>query len=307
MSGRVAVVTDSTAYLDAEVRTRRGIDAVPLQVLVGGRVCAEGADISADEVAAALQRRAPVSTSQPSPQRFADAYSAAAAAGASGVVSIHLSSQMSGTVDAAWLAAREAELAVHVVDSGSIAMGLGFAVLAAADAAAAGASVTEVARVAESRADTTSTLFYVDTIEHLRRGGRLGAAATLVGTALMVKPLLHLEGGRVALLEKVRTASRALIRLQELAAERAGQERVEVAVQHLQNAERAEALADRLRARIPRLDGLTVSEVGPVIGAHVGSGMLAVVVARAGSSGHHPGVSGSPLGSGTDPSAGTVG
>jgi DegV family protein with EDD domain len=158
-------------------------------------------------------------------------------------------------------------------------MGLGFAVLAAAEAASGGAPVDEVVAVAESAAGRTRTFFYVDTLEHLRRGGRIGAAAALVGTALSVKPLLHIDDGSIAPLEKVRTASRAIARLEEIAVEAAGTAPVRIAVHHLASAERADALADRLKARLDP-DLLVVAEVGDVVGAHVGPGMLAVVVHR---------------------------
>lgn len=274
----LAIVTDSTAYLPAEVVDRYGITVVPLQVVIGSRVLDEGSEVTADDVAGALRRWEPVTTSRPSPQRFADAYEAAVKGGADAVISLHLSSRMSGTVDAARLAADEVGVPVQVVDTESIGMGLGFAVLAAAEAARSGGDAEAVVAAARRRSTRTRALFYVDTLEHLRRGGRIGAAATLLGSALMIKPLLHLVNGTIAPLEKVRTASRALTRLEDIAAEEAGTDEVDVAVHHLGNPVRAAALADRLRARLPRLHDLHVSEVGAVIGAHVGPGMLAVVV-----------------------------
>jgi DegV family protein with EDD domain len=161
-------------------------------------------------------------------------------------------------------------------------MGLGFAVLAAARLAAEGGSVDDVAQVARERAESSAAVFYVDTLEHLRRGGRIGPAAALLGSAFAVKPLLHLVDGHIEPLEKVRTSAKAIARLEELAVERAariGGGRVDVAVHHLANADRADALAERLRSRMPQLGDLYVSEVGAVVGAHVGPGMLAVVVA----------------------------
>ena len=123
-------------------------------------------------------------------------------------------------------------------------------------------------------------LFYVDTLEHLRRGGRIGAAAALVGTALAVKPLLHVVNGTIAPLEKVRTASKALARLEDLAVQRAGHGEVDVAVQHLAAGQRAVELGARLRERLPHVASLHVSEVGAVVGAHVGPGFLGVIVSR---------------------------
>jgi DegV family protein with EDD domain len=282
VTGPVAVVTDSTAYLDPSACGERGITVVPLQVVISGRPYAEGVEVGPDDVADALRRWAPVTTSRPNPSALLDAYEAAARAGAAGVVSLHLSADVSGTVEAAQLAAREASVPVEVVDSRSMGMGLGFAVLTASDAAAQGAPLEEVAAAARARAERTTALFYVDTLEYLRRGGRIGAAQAFLGTALAVKPLLHLAQGRIEPLEKVRTASRALARLQELALEAAAAAgegaAVDVAVHHLASPERAESLAAALRHHLGGRGDVLVAQVGAVIGAHVGPGMIAVVV-----------------------------
>ena len=278
---RVAVVTDSTAYLPDGVAEREGIGVVPLHVVLGRRTGVEGQDVSPADVAAALsERRVEVSTSRPTPAELARAYRAT---GATSVVSVHLSQHLSGTHDAAVLAAREVAgdgIDVRVVDSASIAMGSGFAVLAASARAAAGGSAEEVEQAARAAAAGTTCLFYVDTLEHLRRGGRIGAASALLGTALAVKPLLHVVDGRIAPREKVRTSARALSRLVELALLAAGDGPVDVAVQHLAAPERAASLAASLRERLPALGMLHVSEVGAVVGAHVGPGALAVVVCQ---------------------------
>ncbi|MEU3045114.1 DegV family protein [Streptomyces sp. NPDC006984] len=278
MSRHVAIVTDSTAYLPAPAMERHGITAVPLTVVLGDQALEEGTEISARSLAAALQDRRPVTTSRPSPETFARTYRSLAAAGATGIVSLHLSSEFSGTHDAAVLAAREATVPVRVVDTGMVAMALGFCALAAAEAADAGGSPDEAAAAAEKRAGGTSAFFYVDTLDYLWRGGRIGAAQALLGSALAVKPLLQLEDGRIGPLERVRTASKAIARLEEIAVERAGSADVDVAVHHLAAPQRAEDLAERLRERVPRLVDLHVSEVGAVIGAHTGPGLLGVVV-----------------------------
>ncbi|MGH3343795.1 MAG: DegV family protein [Carbonactinosporaceae bacterium] len=276
--GSVAIVTDSTAYLPAVAVERYAITVVPLQVVIGSASLEEGGEASTQTVADAVRHWVPVSTSRPTPQAFLETYRAVADAGASGIVSIHLSAEMSGTFESAALAAADAPVPVRVVDSRSMGMGLGFAVLSAVGAARRTMQLHEVVAVAEKRAAQTSALFYVDTLEHLRRGGRIGAAQALFGSALAVKPLLHLVDGRIAPLEKVRTASRALARLGEIAVERAGGAEVDVAVHHLANGERARAMGEGLRARLPGLCDLYVSEVGAVVGAHTGPGMLAVVV-----------------------------
>ncbi|XIE78479.1 DegV family protein [Streptomyces sp. SBR177] len=278
MSRHVAIVTDSTAYLPAQAMERHAITAVPLTVVIGDRALEEGTEISARSLAEALQKRRQVTTSRPAPEVFAATYRAAAEAGAHGVVSLHLSGEISGTYDAAVLAAKDAPVPVRVVDTRMVGMALGFCALAAAEVAEAGGSLDEAAAAAEKRASGTSAFFYVDTLDYLRRGGRIGTAQALLGSALAVKPLLELEDGRIELREKVRTASKAIARLEEIAVERAGTGTVDVAVHHLSAPERAAALAERLRERLPSVADFQVTEVGAVIGAHTGPGLLAVVV-----------------------------
>ncbi|MER5770079.1 DegV family protein [Streptomyces sp. NPDC001985] len=278
MSRHVAIVTDSTAYLPPPAMERHGIVAVPLTVVLGDEALEEGTEISARSLAQALQKRRPVTTSRPSPETFAETYRARARAGATAIVSLHLSAEISGTYDAAVLAAREAPVPVRVVDTGMVAMALGFCALAAAETVESGGTLDEAVAAAEKRAAGTSAYFYVDTLDYLRRGGRIGAAQALLGSALAVKPLLQLEGGRIELLEKVRTAARAIARLEEIAVERAGMSGVDIAVHHLAAPERASALADRLRERVPGVVELHVSEVGAVIGAHTGPGLLGTVI-----------------------------
>jgi DegV family protein with EDD domain len=278
MRHNVAVVTDSTAYLDVHLAAERGINVVPLQVVIDGQPYLEGRELGPRDIARALRRHAQVSTSQPAPRAFLDAYESAAASGATAIVSVHLSGQLSGTTDVARLAAREAPVPVEVVDSHTLGMGLGYAALAAAEAADRGLAADEVAAAARARAVGSTTLFYVDTLEYLRRGGRIGSAQALIGTALAVKPLLTLNGGAIQLLEKVRTSARAVARLEDHAVNLGRDVPADVAVHHLANAEQAHLLAERLRLRLPNVGELAVTEVGAVIGAHVGPGLLGVVI-----------------------------
>jgi DegV family protein with EDD domain len=188
---------------------------------------------------------------------------------------------MSGTFESAQLAALEVDVPVHVVDSGQVGIATGFAALTAADVLEAGGTGEEAAQAALARGHAASSLFYVDTLEHLRRGGRIGAAAAIFGSALSVKPLLEIKDGRVVPRERVRTASRALARLADLAVEAAGDQQVDVCVSHLASPQRAEELAATLTDRLATgLDGREVmcGELGAVLGAHVGPGMVAVCV-----------------------------
>jgi DegV family protein with EDD domain len=273
----IAVVTDSTACLTDALREQSGIAVVPIHVVVDGRTFLDGVDITSGEVAAALSGFKAVSTAKPTPQQFLDTYTHAADEGADAIVSVHLSSALSGTYDAARLAARDAPVPVEVVDSRTIAMGLGFAALDAARAAAAGADLAAVKAAAERTAADSQVLFYVDTLEFLRRGGRIGKASAWVGSALRVKPLLHVADGEVAPLEKARTANRALGRLADLAVAAADARPVNVAVQHLDAPQRAEEMASRLRDALHT--DVIVCEVGAVMGVHVGPGLVAVAVA----------------------------
>lgn len=281
--GHVAVVTDSTASLPAEVAKEHDLTVVPLQLVIGSDSYDDGLDPAASpaRVAEALRDFLPVSTSRPSPQLMVETYDALASDGATEIVSVHLSADMSATYESALLAARRASVPVLPVDTRQVGAGTGYAAVAAARAIAAGADAEAAARAARRRAESTVSLFYVATLEYLRRGGRVGAAAALVGSALAVKPILAIEDGRVVTREKVRTSGRAIARLQELAARAAGVRDVEVTVCHLDNASQAAGLAERLTERLgERLVGgdVRIDEVGAVIGAHVGPGLLGVVV-----------------------------
>lgn len=279
----IAIVTDSTSYLPPDLAAEHGIRIVPLHVTVGGTEYREGIDISAAEVASALRAYTPVSTSRPAPQAFLDAYESAAAGGATSVVSIQISADMSSTIGSARLAAAEASIPVTVVDSRVMGMAMAYAAASAAESAAAGASTADVAEVARRRCAASTVAFYVDTLEYLRRGGRIGGASALLGSALAIKPILGLRDGSIVPLERVRTSSKAIARLTELAVDAATQlptaaTGVDLAVHHLDSADRAGTLARVLTDRLGLGRALRVVELGAVVGAHVGPGTLAVVV-----------------------------
>jgi fatty acid-binding protein DegV len=247
MSSQVAVVTDSTAYLSPGVGAKYGVGEVPLHVVLGSRTGAETIEISPADVARALsERRVSVSTSRPTPGEFVKAYQQA---GSERVVSVHLSASLSGTFEArSWPRRRWPTTASRCASSTASAWP--WARLRRHRGQPDRARRRQRRRGRGPRqggALGTEMLFYVDTLEHLRRGGRIGAAAALFGTALAVKPLLHVVNGQIAPLEKVRTASKALARLEELTVERAGDGPVDLAVHHLASEEKATALAERLR------------------------------------------------------------
>jgi DegV family protein with EDD domain len=284
--GPVAVVTDSTASLTPEVAAALGIAVVPLRVVVGTTSYDEGVPggMTPQALAEALSAKTPVSTSRPNPEEMLETYERLAREGAEHVVAVHLSGELSGTCESAQLAARRSSVPVTVVDSRQVGMGTGFCVLAAARVVADGGDAEAAATAARAVSAGTTSLFYVDTLEYLRRGGRVGALGALVGSALAVKPILTVADGRVTPLERVRTSAKALSRLEELAVERAEawDAGVDVAVSHLASPDRARELAERLGDRLAGVLGgreVRVGEISAVLGVHVGPGMVAAVVA----------------------------
>jgi len=278
---RTAIVTDSTASLPAELAAQHDIAVVPLQVVIGAASYDEGTEATPAMVAAALRDYTPVSTSRPNPAAMAAFHQRLVDEGAEAIVAVHLSGEMSGTFDSASVAAREATVPVHLVDTRQVGPATGYAALAAADVLESGGSAEEAAEAALERAAAATSLFYVDTLEYLRRGGRVGAAAALFGGALAVKPLLRIADGSIESFEKVRTASRALTRLADLVVEAAGDQPVEVTVAHLASPERAEHLAAALGERVELAAPVRTAELGAVLGAHVGPGMVAACVVPA--------------------------
>lgn len=275
----IAVVTDSTAHLPEGFADRHAIRVVPLHVLIDDVTALDGVDIGPAAVADALGNRRVVTTSRPTPAEFTETFHAALDEGADGIVAVHMSSDLSGTWESAVLAAGTvAPGLVRVVDSRTTAMGLGFAALHAARTAADGAALDEVQRAAVVAAGQSTTLFAVETLEHLHRGGRIGSAAAFVGSALAMKPILGVADGRIQPVDKVRTMGRSLTRLVELGSQAARTRSTELAVHHLASPKRAMDLASRLEARLPDSQECVVSELGAVIGAHTGPGVLGVVV-----------------------------
>ncbi|WP_263120457.1 DegV family protein [Cellulomonas fimi] len=276
---RVAVVTDSTAALGPDQAAEWGITVVPLDVAAGDRRFRDGVDLDAAQLLELVSGGARISTSQPAPAAFAEVYQHLADQGVREVVSVHLSGRLSGTVRAAGLAAQLAPLPVHVVDSLSAGLGLGFAARVASRFDGDGAAVAaEAERVGRS----TSAWFVVDSLDHLRRGGRISAAAAALGTVLGLRPVLALREGRIDVVERVRTRSAARDRLVQLARDEAARRSgpVRIAVHHLGRAETAEAMAEQLH----EVDGaveIRVAEVGAVLGGHLGAGALAVIVVDA--------------------------
>ncbi|MDQ0376870.1 DegV family protein [Amycolatopsis thermophila] len=277
MSNHVAVVTDSTASLPEQLRKQWGVAVIQLQLQVGDHVDEENRFDRGDLVAA-LSAGERVTTNPPDPGAFFWTYQDAVSAGATAIVSLHISQRMSATLQAAQEAARQVQVPVYTVDSGTTGMSLGFAVLSAARAAAAGGSPERVIEAAQRRFATSSELIYVDTLEYLRRGGRIGGAAALLGTALSIKPLLTVRDGEVAPLARAAGSRRALAKLVDLAAQRAGRLPTDLAISCFRPTDRELSLVQQLRERVANVRELSIVEASTVIGAHVGPGALSITV-----------------------------
>lgn len=273
----VAIVTDSTACLHPDDAEREGIAVVPLKVVIGDETFIEGCGLTGDEIAEALKHKKDVSTSRPTPEEFLEVYESLAADGAEEIVSIHLSSKVSGTLDAATVASKRSPVPVTVVDSTQIGLALGFSASRAARARDAGGLASSMAAAARSAGEASTTLLYVDTLEYLRRGGRVGALGAFVGSALAVKPLLTIRDGTVVPLERVRTSAKAMARLEALtvAACAEAENGFDLGVQHMGAQEAADAFAGKLAAALGR-ERVPVDEISAVLGAHTGPGTVSV-------------------------------
>ncbi|NLE80509.1 MAG: DegV family protein [Rhodococcus sp.] len=268
----VVIVTDSSACIPADLVEEYGIVVVPLHVLVGEHDYRDGIDdIDLDG--------GQVTTSGASPAAMRDAFGEALArSGGDGVLAVHLSREISATWDAARAAADDCLGDVRVVDSRSAGMGLGFPVLEAARAAREGAGLDAVYERAVDAATRVRAYIVVERLDQLRRGGRIGAAAALLGTALSMKPVLHIRDGKLALKEKTRTSTKARARLVDLVVARAGTGPVSLAVHHLDAAGVAEDIARQLAERLSQVDEIFVTDFSAVLGAHVGPGAVGVVL-----------------------------
>lgn len=282
MADGVYVVTDSTADLAPETAERLGIAVVPLVVRIGGESYRDGVDITPAAFYERMrQAGVPATTSQPSPHEFVAVYEriiASAGETRPTILSLHLSARFSGTLQAAAVAkqlvADRAE--VIVVDTKLTAYPMGYIVRRVAEAARGGAAADECIALVDRLRANTHVFFLVDTLEYLHKGGRIGRAAALVGSLLQVKPLLTLEEGEIGVADKVRGKKKALDRLFALLAERVGDRPVRAAVLYAAVPEEAAALRERVQAMFRVEGAVDVAEIGPVVGAHVGPGTLAV-------------------------------
>ena len=277
---KVAIVTDSTAYLPADVSSGYEIHSVPLQIIWGAEIFRDGVDITPDQFYERLPgSKINATTSQPSPAAFREVYTRLAAQGFD-ILSIHISSKLSGTVDSATQAkAMIPDAKIEIIDSLSTSMSMGFQIMTAAKAASQGASLRECWQLAEQARAKTGVLFLLNTLEYLRRGGRIGGAAAFLGTALNLKPVLEVVEGKVEGIDRVRTWSKAVDRLLDLFEERVGK-RVPVHIAALyggaESEVEAKAVLERACQRFNPGDiaETVITPVSPVIGVHTGPGVI---------------------------------
>ncbi len=276
---KVAILTDSTVSIPEPLLKQYHIQMVPLAVIWGEETFRDGFDLTPDEFYRRLvTSKVMPTTSQASIPDMQKAFSDLLSQGYD-VLGIFISSKLSGTVDSA-LQAR-ANLGsgaekVSIVDSLATIMAMGWPVLTAARAADAGESLAECTKVAEKARDQTGVLFVVETLEYLRRGGRIGGAQAMLGTALGIKPLLELQEGRIESVEKIRTKGKAMERMIDLAGEKmGGRLPVRIATAHANCESDAVAVMEKASARYHPVETI-ISPLSPVIGTHAGPGTVAL-------------------------------
>jgi DegV family protein with EDD domain len=275
LTARFRVVTDSTADVLTEWRERYGIEVVPLNVVFDDRSFKDRVDLSDQEFFARLKAatRLP-KTSAPAPGEFAAVYERLSRQ-CDGVISIHLGGNLSGTVESARLGAQAVEgFPVHVVDSRSLTMCVGFLCRVAAESS----SLEEAVRRVQERVPRLRILALLDTLRYLEMGGRINRAQAMIGSVLDVKPIMGVADGQIRPLDRVRTRGKAIARLVELFRQDLPAE--QVAVMHAQAPDDAEELRRRLLGEWADL-GVEISQIGPVLGTHIGPGAVGIAYVRA--------------------------
>lgn len=268
----IHIVTDSTCDLPAELVRANNITVIPMYINVGAEAFRDGVDITRRQFYQQLPSfKHHPTTAAPSPGLFRQTYEQLAAEGATEILSIHISVKLSAVVDMAAQAAQATSLIpVTVLDSRQLSMGMGFQVLAAAQAAAAGRSMTEIISMLEGQIARTHTFAALDTLEFLRRSGRMNFALAFLGSLLHIKPFLKMYNGNPTA-ERVRTRGKAMDRLIALLQDAAPLEKV--ALLHSSAADRAEEIKQRVQHLLPPGDPI-FEEINPVLGAHLGPGVV---------------------------------
>jgi DegV family protein with EDD domain len=272
----VVVVTDSSSRLQPDDLKQFDIRQVPLHVLVDGVDLRDGVD----DVPYDIHDRPRVTTAGATPAELAEIYQQALNdSDGDGVVAVHLSAALSSTYSAAALTARDFGSAVRVVNSRSAAMGVGFVALEAARSAASGGDLNTVEAAARSAVERGQVFVVVHRLDNLRRSGRIRKGASWLGTALSLKPLLCLDvDGRLLLDQRIRTITKAHAAMVDRVAEVVGDRRASIAVHHVDNHDAADEIGAALTTRLPQIESLVVTDMGPVLSIHVGGGAVGVAV-----------------------------
>lgn len=274
---RVAIVTDSTADLPSALSAAHNITVVPLLAHVGGKTYRDQIDITTDQFIAGVDATAELpTTSQPSPSAFRDVFQSLAA-DHDEIVAILMSSKLSGCVRSATIAAAEVAptITVEVVDSFNVSLALGFQAIRAAELATLGLDAAEIARRIHADVNAYNLAFFVDTLDYLKRGGRIGGAASLIGSLLQLKPVLRIDEGQVVPHERTRTRARAIDALRDFVAGWPAINRLGVIYSH----DRAEA--EQFVAGLPPNappDRIVIAQISSVLSAHVGPGVMGVCI-----------------------------
>lgn len=277
--GKIVVLTDSCSALPAAYAAQHQVHIIPLYLLVDGKTLRDGIDITSEEFYELLPKANPLpTTSQPSVGDFVEAFGALVAAGATEIIAVLMASGISGTVNSALQAAKEISGArIEIVDSLNAVAAEIAIVEATVNAIERGASMDEAVAAANNAVALQRTVFTVDTLEYLYKGGRIGGATALVGSLLQFKPLLHFVDGKITALERQRTSARAMRRLVELQCEWLGKTEPQRAI-IMQAAcpERAEELAALIKQEM-NIAELLIVPLSPTIGAHAGNGTLGLM------------------------------
>jgi len=277
---KIAIVTDSTAYIPQEILQGLPVFTIPLHVIWGDETYKDNVDITQKVFYERLgSLKIMPSTSQPSPQEFVELYENIAKE-YDEILSIHISSQLSGTVDSAIQAKNVlSKLKIEVIDSKSTSMGLGFLVLTAARYVQAGENLQRCKELIESGRNRVRIFFILKTLEFLKRGGRIGSASALLGAALNLKPILMVEEGVIKPFAKVRTMQKALIRLTEILKENIeGKTPVHLAIIQAEAEDDAIFLQNEITKNLENKDiaELVTAGISPVIGTHAGPGAVGI-------------------------------
>jgi len=277
---KVAIVTDSTAYIPKELLSEFHLEIAPLQLIWGEEQFRDGVDIQPVQFYEKLKDAEVMpSTSQATPGAFKEIYKELASKGYD-IFSIHISSKLSGTLDSAQQAKDMLELEnIELFDSLTSGMALGFQVLTVARAAANGASLKDCVKIAEKAREKTGILFAVKTLEFLHRGGRIGGAQAFLGTMLNLKPILEVRDGKIEAAGKVRTMNKAVDKVIEIMKSKVGEQTpIRIAIQHANALEEAKVLLEKVNQSFPNGDIIeaVIADVSPVIGTHTGPGVVGI-------------------------------